>query len=61
MERRLHAPEQVIRKPREADAIVAPGGTVEQARRKLALSGCDVQYLDLAPGEQPKTINTLGE
>jgi molybdopterin-guanine dinucleotide biosynthesis protein A len=25
------------------------------------VSGCDVQYLDLAPGEQPKNINTMGE
>jgi molybdopterin-guanine dinucleotide biosynthesis protein A len=26
-----------------------------------ALSGCDVKYLDLAPDEQPKNINTMAE
>jgi transposase-like protein len=38
MKRRLHTPEQIIKKLREADAIIAQGGTVEQACRQLGIS-----------------------
>jgi putative transposase len=38
MKRRLHTPEQIVKKLREADAIIAQGGTVEQACRQLGIS-----------------------
>ena len=38
MKRRLHTPEQIIKKLREADATIAQGGTVEQACRQLGIS-----------------------
>jgi putative transposase len=38
MKRKFHKPEQIVKKLREADAIIASGGTVEQACRKLEIS-----------------------
>ena len=38
MKRKFHKPEQVVKKLREADAIIASGGTVDQACRKLEIS-----------------------
>jgi putative transposase len=38
MKRKLHTPEQIVKKLREADAIIAQGGTVEQACRRLGIS-----------------------
>jgi len=38
MKRKFHTPEQIIKKLREADAIMAQGGTVDQACRKLEIS-----------------------
>jgi len=38
MKRKLHTPEQIVKKLREADAIIACGGTVDQACRKLEIS-----------------------
>jgi transposase-like protein len=38
MKRKFHTPEQIVKKLREADAIIASGGTVEQACRKLEIS-----------------------
>jgi putative transposase len=38
MKRKLHTPEQIVKKLREADAIIAQGGTVEQACRQLGIS-----------------------
>jgi putative transposase len=38
MKRKFHKPEQIVQKLREADAIIASGGTVEQACRKLEIS-----------------------
>jgi len=33
MKRKFHTPEQIIKKLREADAIMAQGGTVDQRRQ----------------------------
>ena len=38
MKRKFHTPEQIIKKLREADAIMTQGGTVDQACRKLEIS-----------------------
>ena len=38
MKRRLHSPEQIVKKLREADAVIAQGGTVEQACKQLGIS-----------------------
>lgn len=38
MKRKFHTPEQIVKKLREADAIIASGGTVDQACRKLQIS-----------------------
>jgi len=38
MKRKFHTPEQIIKKLREADAIMAQGGAVDQACRKLEIS-----------------------
>ena len=38
MKRKFHTPEQIVKKLREADAIIASGGTVDQACRKLEIS-----------------------
>jgi transposase-like protein len=38
MKRKNHSPEQIIKKLREADKILATGGTVEQACRQLGIS-----------------------
>jgi putative transposase len=38
MKRKFHKPEQIVQKLREADAIIASGGTVDQACRKLEIS-----------------------
>ncbi len=38
MKRKFHTPEQIIKKLREANAIMAQGGTVDQACRKLEIS-----------------------
>ena len=38
MKRKFHTPEQIVKKLREADAIIASGGKVEQACRKLEIS-----------------------
>jgi putative transposase len=38
MKRKYHTPEQIIKKLRQADAIVAQGGTVDQACSKLEIS-----------------------
>lgn len=39
MKRSLHTAEQIAGKLREADAVVACGGTVEQACKQLGISG----------------------
>jgi transposase-like protein len=38
MKRKIHSPEQIVKKLAEADKIVAGGGTVEQACRQLGIS-----------------------
>jgi len=38
MKRKFHKPEQIVKKLREADAIIASGCTVDQACRKLEIS-----------------------
>ena len=38
MKRKFHTPEQIVKKLSQADAIIASGGTVEQACRKLEIS-----------------------
>ena len=38
MKRKFHTPEQIVKKLREADAIIASGNTVDQACRKLEIS-----------------------
>jgi len=38
MKRKFHTPEQIVKKLREADAIIASGGTVEQACKQLGIS-----------------------
>ena len=38
MKRKFHTPEQIIKKLREADTIMAQGRTVDQACRKLEIS-----------------------
>jgi len=38
MKRKLHSPEQIVKKLREADAVIAQGGTVEQACKQLGIS-----------------------
>jgi hypothetical protein len=35
MKRKLHTPEQIVKKLRQADAVIASGGTVEQVSRHL--------------------------
>jgi putative transposase len=39
MKRTLHTAEQIVNKLRQADAVVASGGTVEQACKQLGISG----------------------
>jgi putative transposase len=39
MKRKIHTAEQVVNKLRQADAVVASGGTVEQACKQLGISG----------------------
>ncbi len=38
MKRRLHTPEQIVRKLRDADVAIATGSTVEQVCRQLQIS-----------------------
>jgi len=38
MKRKLHTPEQIVKKLRQADAVIASGGTVEQVCRQLQIS-----------------------
>jgi transposase-like protein len=38
MKRKLNTPEQIVKNLREADAIIAQGGTVEQACKQLQIS-----------------------
>lgn len=38
MKRKIHNPEQIVKKLREADKIIATGGTVEQACKQLGIS-----------------------
>jgi len=38
MKRKIHSPEQIVKKLREADKIIATGGTVEQACKQLGVS-----------------------
>ncbi|HCO94427.1 MAG TPA: hypothetical protein DIU00_10830 [Phycisphaerales bacterium] len=38
MKRKLHTPEQIVKKLREADAAIAAGSTVEQVCRQLGIS-----------------------
>ena len=38
MKRKLHTPEQIVKKLAEADAVIAGGGTVEEACRQLGIS-----------------------
>jgi len=39
MKRKYHTAEQIVNKLREADTVVASGGTLEQACRQLGISG----------------------
>lgn len=38
MKRKNHSPEQIVKRLREADKIIATGGTVEQACKQLGIS-----------------------
>jgi putative transposase len=38
MKRKLHTPEQIVKKLREADTAIASGSTVEQVCRQLQIS-----------------------
>ena len=38
MKRRIHNPELIVKKLREADEIIASGGTMEQACKQLGIS-----------------------
>lgn len=38
MKRKTHSPEQIVKKLREADKIIATGGTVNQACKQLGIS-----------------------
>ena len=38
MKRRLRTPEQIVKKLRQADAVIASGQTVEHACRQLGIS-----------------------
>jgi transposase-like protein len=38
MKRKLHTPEQIVKKLREADTIIAQGGTVDQVCKQLQIS-----------------------
>jgi putative transposase len=38
MKRKIHNPEQIVKKLRQADAIIASGGTAEQACKQLGIS-----------------------
>jgi putative transposase len=38
VKRKLHTPEQIVKKLREADAATASGSTIEQACRQLQIS-----------------------
>jgi len=38
MKRKIHKPEQIVKKLREADAAIASGSTVEQVCRQLGIS-----------------------
>lgn len=38
MKRKLHTPQQIVKKLREADATIAQGGSVDQACKQLEIS-----------------------
>ena len=38
MKRKLHSPEQIVKKLRQADAVIASGQTVEYACKQLGIS-----------------------
>jgi putative transposase len=38
MKRKIHNPELIVKKLREADEIIASGGTIEQACKQLGIS-----------------------
>jgi len=38
MKRKLHTPEQIVNSLREADAIIAQGGTIDQICKQLQIS-----------------------
>jgi len=38
MKRKIHSPEQIVKKLRQADAVISSGGTVEQACKQLGIS-----------------------
>ena len=38
MKRKFHTPEQIVKKLRQADAIIASSGTVDQACKQLGIS-----------------------
>jgi transposase-like protein len=38
MKRKFHTPEQIVKKLREADAVVASGSTIEQVCKQLGIS-----------------------
>ena len=38
MKRKYHRPEQIVKKLREADAVIASGSTVEQVCKQLGIS-----------------------
>jgi len=52
MKRKFHTPEQIVKKLREADAIIVQGSTVDQACRKLDIS--DATYYNWL-----KSINVM--
>jgi molybdopterin-guanine dinucleotide biosynthesis protein A len=58
---------RMVRQCRDHDAVVPrTGGSQYEPlfavyTRSALSSGCDIQYLDIAPDEQPKNINTMAE
>ena len=68
MKRRIHNPELIVKKLREADAVIASGGTIEQACKQLGISDATYynwrkavkkikQQMDLSERRACKTIS----
>jgi hypothetical protein len=46
MKRKYHTAEQIVNKLRQADEVIASGGTLEQACKQLGVSGARHKKVD---------------